>query len=602
MRKSYLLIVSCLAFLGTAFAQNEVNEFSKNYDPVRLELEEWDPIRGPWLASSLEAMSKQEPIPDRTFPEDITPSQMVAALPDKTRSSVERIAIANTNGSAAEQAQWTEVRRVVARPGAGCGTRTARTYGEPHLVTFDGARYSFQTVGEFVLSKSTGGFEVQSRQKAIRDDFSVNTAIAMNVGGDRVGIYASDMPGSMQARGNAGTPVMVNGRPVTVPSGQAYFLDNGGTIRRTGKLYSVTWPTGEVVQTRFHGWFMNDVSVQITDCSEGIFDGLLGNANGIQSDDIRGMNDVAGMNFPSGGVILGSGGREMEQRRLAFLANSLGDRYRVTPITTLFDYGIGQSTHTFTDRSFPRVHRTMSEIPQSRRDQARRNCQNQGISQRDMNGCIFDNAYLDIQPIPEPTIEDPTQGMVFEPVRERKPNVNEPVEEAGKDSEIPNKPRATPLPIQGVDGKQPVKERPLKTEPAPTPVKDKEERTSKPRYTTSPALERKPEPVKTTPRRTTPTRTTSPTRSTPSRTTTPTRSTPSRTTSPTRSTPTRSTPTRSTPSRSTPSRSTPSRSTPTRSTPTRSTPTRSTPTRTTPTRSTPTRSTPTRSTPTRGRG
>ena len=78
MRKSYLLIVSCLAFLGTAFAQDEENKFSKNYDPVRLELEEWDPIRGPWLSSSLEAMSKQEPIPDRTFPEDITPAQMVA--------------------------------------------------------------------------------------------------------------------------------------------------------------------------------------------------------------------------------------------------------------------------------------------------------------------------------------------------------------------------------------------------------------------------------------------------------------------------------------------------------------------------------------------
>ncbi|MCJ8291483.1 MAG: VWD domain-containing protein [Crocinitomicaceae bacterium] len=557
MRKSYLLIVSCLAFLGTAFAQEE-NAFSKNYDPVRLELEEWDPIRGPWLSSSLEAMSKQEPIPDRTFPEDITPAQMVAALPEKTRTNVERIAMENTNGNETEQSQWNEIRRVIVRPGAGCGKRTARTYGEPHLVTFDGARYSFQTVGEFVLTKSTSGLEVQSRQKAIRDDFSVNTAIAMNVGGDRVGIYASDMPGSGQVRGNRGTPVMVNGRPVTVQAGKAYFLDNGGTITRSGNTYAVTWPTGEVVQTRFHGWFMNDVSVQITDCSEGVFDGLLGNANGVRGDDFRGMNDVAGMNFPRGGGILGAGSREMEQQRLAFLANSLGDAYRVTQFTSLFDYGIGQSTLSFTDRSFPRVHRTMSEIPQNRRDQARRNCQNQGISQQDMNGCIFDMAYLDMDPVPTPIVRDPSEGIVFEPIRERTPNVNKEIEEAGKETETSDKPRLTPLPIPEAKEKPALRDRVIKSDPV-DPVKE-ERTTPRPERTPTPA----PAPV-----RSTPVRTTSPRRSTPTRTTSPApvRSTPARTTSPTRATPTRTTsPTRSTP---TPTRTTPTRSTPTRSVPTR---------------------------------
>ncbi len=601
MRKSYLLIVSCLALLGTAFAQNDENRFSKNYDPVRLELEEWDPIRGPWLSSSLEAMSKQESIPDRTFPEDLTPSQMVSALPEKTRSSVERIAMENTNGNEQEQAQWNEIRRVVVRPGAGCGKRTARTYGEPHLVTFDGARYSFQTVGEFVLTKSTSGLEVQSRQKSIRDDFSVNTAIAMNVGGDRVGIYASDMPGNGQIRGNSGTPVMVNGSPVNIEVGKAYFLNNGGTITRSGKTYAVTWPTGEVVQAKFHGWFMNDVSIQITDCSEGLFDGLLGNANGVQSDDFRGMNNVAGMNFPRGGGVLGTGSREMEQQRLAFLANSLGDAYRVTQFTSLFDYGIGQSTLSFTDRSFPRVHRTMSEIPQNRRDQARRNCQNRGISQRDMNGCIFDNAYLDMDPEPEPIIRDPSQGIVLDPIREPKPNVNQEVERVGEDRVISNDPRLTPLPISEPRDESIPRERVIKDEPA-EPLKDDgispaSDRTTSPApvRTTSPALERttSPAPVRTTSPVLERTTSPAPVRSTPTRRTTPTRTTPTRTTSPA---PVRSTPTR---------RTVPTRTTspaPVRSTPRRSVPTRTTPTRTTPTRSTPTKSTPTRSTPTRGRG
>lgn len=602
MKKSYLLIISCLTLLGTAFAQEE-NQFNKNYDPVRLELEEWDPIRGPWLASSLEAMSKQEPIPDRTFPEDITPAQMVSALPEKTRSNIERTVIANNNGSAAEQAQWNEIRRVVVRPGAGCGRRSARTYGDPHMVTFDGARYSFQTVGEFVLTKSTaGGIEVQTRQKPQREDFSLNTAVAMNVGGDRVGIYASDFPDR-----NRSNPVWVNGSPVQVSPNKAYFLSNGGTIRSTGRNYVVSWPTGETVQASIRSTggmrFMN-VNVQITDCSEGMFDGLLGNANGFEGDDFRGLNDRPDLRVTAGNDPFWGASREMEQRRLAFLANDLADRYRVTQLSSLFDYPPGTSTMTFTDRSFPRVHRTLNEIPRDRRMAAQRRCQQQGVTGRDLNGCIFDNSHLNIEPIVPPVVSDPTEGMVFEPVREPKPNVNKPIEEAGKDSEIPNRRTLTPLPMEDANGRQPVRESTIDRQPRePKEVKEENVSTSpRSRYTTSPALEKEPEPVRTSPRRTTtttrstPTRTSSPERSTPTRTTSPTRTTPSR------STPTRSTPTRSTPTRSTPSRSTPTRSTPARTTPSRSTPTRSTPARSTPTRSTPSRSTPSRSTPARGRG
>lgn len=559
MRKRYLLLVSCLAFLGTAIGQNDENTFSKNYDPVRLELEEWDPIRGPWLSSSLEAMSKQEPIPDRTFPEDITPAQMVSALPEKTRASVERIAMENTTGNEIEQAQWNEIRRVVVRPGAGCGTRSARTYGDPHLVTFDGARYSFQTVGEFVLTKSTSGLEVQARQQPQRDDFSLNTAVAMNVGGNRVGIYASDYPD-----GDRSTPVRVDGRAVQVPGNKAYFLSNGGTIRRSGNTYTVAWPTGETVSAQMRnsgGMAFMNVNVQITDCSEGIFNGLLGNANGIEGDDFRGLNDQPNLRMTAGTDPFGGMSREMEQQRLAFLANTLADEYRVTHMTTLFDYLPGRSTASFTDRSFPRVHRTLNEIPNDRRMAAQRRCEQQGISSRDMNGCIFDNSHLNIDPTPTPIIDDPSQGIVFEPVRDKKPNVNDPIVEAGKDTEIPNKPRLTPLPIPEASEKQPIKESVIRTEPV-DPIK--EQRTSPaPERTTSPAPVRTTSPA--------PVRTTSPApvRTTPSRTTSPTRSTPTRTTSPTRSTPTRSTPTRTAPTRSTPStpKSSPTRSAPSRSVP-----------------------------------
>ncbi|MFT5779570.1 MAG: hypothetical protein ACI837_002529 [Crocinitomicaceae bacterium] len=538
MKRNYLLIVSFIGLFGTAFAQDDA-AFNKKYDPIRAELEEWDPIRGPWLSSSLEAMSKGEAIPDRTFPEDLTPAQMVSALPTKTRNSIEQTAMASNATNPREVAQWKEIKRVIVRPGAGCGTRTARTYGDPHMVTFDGARYSFQTVGEFVLTKSTGGIEVQGRQRPQRDDFSLNTAVAMNVGGDRVCLYASDFPD-----GDRSTPLRVNGRAVRVSPGKAYFLSNGGTVRQTGRTYTVAWPTGETVTSRMSttgGMDFMSINVQITGCTEGIISGLLGNANGRESDDFQGMNDNASLRMAPGNDPFGGVSREMEQRRLAFLANAMADEYRVTQMTTLFDYPPGTNTLTFTDRSFPRVHRTINEIPRDRRDAARANCQRQGVLDRDMNGCIFDNSHLNIPPQRPVVVQDPSQGIELRPVSRPAPNVNGPETASVDPGEIhvidhkeTTKPRLTPMPIA-----KPEKER-----------ADRVERTEPAKETRS-----EPESIYTAPARSEPVRTT-PTRSEPVRTT-PTRTEPVRT-APVRTAPVRTAPVRTTPVRTTPSRPKPS--------------------------------------------
>jgi hypothetical protein len=54
------------------------------------------------------------------------------------------------------------------------------SYGDPHLITFDGYRYSFQTVGEFILAKSSDRvFEVQTRQSPVNRSLSLNSAVAM---------------------------------------------------------------------------------------------------------------------------------------------------------------------------------------------------------------------------------------------------------------------------------------------------------------------------------------------------------------------------------------------------------------------------------------
>lgn len=478
MKNIYWLFASIFLASSMSFAQGD--SFEQSYNPIKKELEEWDPIRGPWLASSLEAISNDQEIPDRTFPEDITPAQMVAVLPDNTRSSIERVAVASTGGSERDQTRWTKIRRVIVRPNVGCGTRTARSYGDPHIRTFDGARYSFQTVGEFVLTKSANGVEVQTRQQPMSNDFSLNTAVAMRMGSERVCIYA-DTPD-----GNRNTPVRVNGQPIAVNTNKAYFLRNGGTIRKSGSTYTVDWPTGEkmVAQMRRSGGmrFMN-VNVQVSDCNSMGYDGLLGNANGFEGDDFQGLNDQASLRIPSGTDVFGVS-RELEQRRLAYLANVMADQYRVTQMTSLFDYAPGTSTASFTDRSFPRVHRTLSEISPDRRLAARRRCEQSGVSGRDLNGCIFDNAHLGVAPEPVPVLEDPSQGVVFKPVDRPEPNVNPTKAEMAHEVQQVKDPVSTPLPTSSPKPMGAASSRPTSTS---TPATRPSTSTTRPTSTPAPA-------------------------------------------------------------------------------------------------------------------
>ena len=393
MRSITTLILVTATFIS--FAQEKVNS---GFEPIRNELQQWDVIRGAWLANSMEAMANNQPVPQRTFPENFTPNQMLRMVDQNTRSNIRSTANNNSNGN--QDAEfWRRVNRTV--ESTFCSPKQARTYGDPHMVSFDGARYSFQTVGEFVLTKSSGGdVEVQTRQRPQSDDFSLNTAVAMNVGGDRLAIYAEDYPDA-----DYSTPVRLNGQSLRL-NGSTYFLDHGGTIQKSGQSYFIHWPNGESAEVKMRssgGMSFMDVSVNILPCAVSSYSGVLGNANGIERDD-----------FDPGIVVPRSAFEDpfdddnyVNRERQAYIAKAIADKYRVTDFTTLFDYPIGRNTESFTDRSFPRVYRTINDLDQRNRDRARQRCEQMGISSRDMNGCIYDNAFLNIEPTIETRVNDP---------------------------------------------------------------------------------------------------------------------------------------------------------------------------------------------------
>jgi hypothetical protein len=396
----------------------ETSSFDTEFVSIDNELIKWDPVRGKWLGSSLKAMSANEPIPDRTFPEDFSPAEMMRLVPSSTMDNVRTISQNQSQNSRDLLARdrWARIHNYTNRPT--CRLVMGRTYGDPHLKSFDGASYSFQTVGEFVLASANNNqFEVQVRQEPQRDDFSLNTAVAMQVGGDRLGIYARDKRDAFTS------PVMLNGMPIEVGS-RTYYLPHGGTVRNSGKNYLVTWPTGETVSvdmSRTGGMSFMNVAVQVYPCASNRYSGLMGNANGDRNDDFntgRG-NSMSGV-FASNGSM----SQEMEKERLAFLSKDFANSYRITPQTSLFDYGFGESTMTFTDYSYPRVHRTIHDIPMARRTTARNTCEASGLRGDDLNACIYDQAFLDIAPVQPPVIRDRTDRVALVKVDREVPNTN----------------------------------------------------------------------------------------------------------------------------------------------------------------------------------
>lgn len=446
----FTLVFFCMGFLWPVLAQ-ETARFDEQFVDIDKELNSWDPVRGRWLGNSLKAMSAGQPIPDRTFPEDFSPGEMMRLVPPSTLANIRVMTQANGQNSMdiQERERWNRMNNYLYRPD--CKLVMGRSYGDPHLKSFDGEAYSFQTVGEFVLTSANNGLlEVQVRQEPQRDDFSLNTAVAMRVGGDRVGIYTDN------GRANSfRSPVLVNGFPVEI-SDRTYYLNHGGTIRKSGRDYTVTWPTGETVTVDIRSTgrmsFMN-VAVQIYPCANANYSGLLGNANGSRRDDFN----VMGSSF---GIFGGQSSGQLEKERQAYLAKEFANYFRVTPMSSLFDYELGQNTMTFTDYSYPRVHRSINDLPNDRRTAAQNACVRAGLTGDELNACIFDQGYLDIPPTPRPVIQDRTTNARLKPVERETPNVNPPRDirtnpsgESGREVPVPR-----PITVGGESGREIINE------------------------------------------------------------------------------------------------------------------------------------------------
>ncbi|HBB30659.1 MAG TPA: hypothetical protein DDZ80_30475 [Cyanobacteria bacterium UBA8803] len=275
------------------------------------------------------------------------------------------------------------------------------TWGDPHLVTFDGIKYDHHAVGEFILAKSTdGNFEIQVREASVPSSSQValNTAAAMKVGNTRVAFYVKDFPDS-----DTTNPLRVDGKP-TVIQGGSLSLPGGGTITQVNQgSYIVEWTTGERVGVKvdnFGSSALLDINPALPQTRQGQIIGLLGNFNGNPDDDLKSRD---GKVLPPQSTINQVSQitqnltnwvpiplNQVESLFLEQLHKQFGDSWRISQQESLFDYAPGKNTESFTNRAFPNGFQVLRMLLPAQVQAAEAACRQAGVPSERLEGCLFD--------------------------------------------------------------------------------------------------------------------------------------------------------------------------------------------------------------------
>ncbi|WP_293912135.1 hypothetical protein, partial [Deinococcus sp.] len=198
-----------------------------------------------------------------------------------------------------------------------------------------------------------------------------------NVNGDTVGFYALGATGN-----NGGVGLLtVNDEeiPFSLTSKLSRDLPKGGRIDISGNptlsaTATVTWPDGNAAVILLQPEVFSFVTLYVPPAIQGTLQGLLGNADGNASNDFKGRDGTSYLSNPS-----------FEQ-----LYKGFGDSWRVQPAESLFRYGAGQSTATFTRLDFPPPPQPIAPPVLT---QAEATCRAAGVTDAEaVKDCTFDVA------------------------------------------------------------------------------------------------------------------------------------------------------------------------------------------------------------------
>jgi len=322
---------------------------------------------------------------------------------------------------------WTAWREYFSR--ASCEMSQGRSNGDPHMRTFDGQKYDFQTAGEYELVNSDfSRMNIQTRQARHNSKISVNAAAVLNVNGDIVSVYAQDFPDDRTDKS-----IRINGE-VVEDDRKDQFLKNGGVIRYTKDRHVINWPSGEQmhVKTRvFSGSSLLDIDVFIPTCVMNSYTGLLSDvtrtAEFNDPSQTTGRDGLFARNTDFN-TVFGAGRHETanQQRErdfLRFMAEDFGERYTVDKDRSMFEVPMGILPP---ELKFPDTYITLSDLTDEQIAEAMEECRAAGVAEEDLMDCVYDKGYVGLTP-DLPAVYDNTYAVtpqVKEPAKTDTQRVN----------------------------------------------------------------------------------------------------------------------------------------------------------------------------------
>lgn len=241
----------------------------------------------------------------------------------------------------------------------------ACVFGDTHVQIANRLYFDFQAAGEFLAAASSDGkVVVQSRQEPVLGGTEVtfDTAVAANVNGDRVGVYAKEP-----------SFLMVNGAPVERADVERR-LPHGGKLQRHGGIVRISWPDGTRLNVTRLGSTLN-YGINPPPNTKPAFSGLLGNSGG--ADELTGRD----------GLMLNRSDPAFQAK----LYRQFGNSWRIKQSESLFHYWPGESTATFTHLNIPSKEVRAASLPSPTRSHAESVCRAVGVrNQPALDDCVLD--------------------------------------------------------------------------------------------------------------------------------------------------------------------------------------------------------------------
>ncbi|MFI7702450.1 VWD domain-containing protein [Nonomuraea sp. NPDC049480] len=235
--------------------------------------------------------------------------------------------------------------------------------GEPHFTTLDGLGYDLQSVGEFLLANSDKhGLEIHGRLSPASGgrDVSVMFDAAMEAGDHKVEFHEDDL--------------YIDGQKFTLATDKILYLGKDAFIlRKDGKwLVMFDGLEGPVLS-----WRRGAAGIYLPPSADSDLVGLLGNADGDPKNDLK-LRD--GTQLPANATP-------------AQLHTDYANSWRLDDTESMFTYGPGESTATFTNLQFPSRIVTIHDLTPEQMQLASAQCEESGVQPGvPFNDCILDIA------------------------------------------------------------------------------------------------------------------------------------------------------------------------------------------------------------------